>query len=309
MSAVPKQSTMIRRRALRARAPLARLLLLLAAAAATMLPLATAAHAQSTKIFVASYGNDASDGSRGSPKRNFQAAHDAVAAGGEIVVLDTAGYGALSITKSVAVTVPPGVNGFVTVSGDASGININSGFGSVVSLRGLIIEGGGANNFGPGVQMGQGTLYLDDCLIRNFNLGVYANAGNTSNAVIAVVGRNVQMRNCYTGFGGDASGNSVGMVLTDCVAAGGTVGVLGGTNGVANTFLQITLTRCTLTGDGTAITSNGPFSTIYVDTCTVSANATGLSTSSGGQIVTRGNNTFIDNYQGDGSFTGTLSAK
>ncbi|MBV9126632.1 MAG: hypothetical protein JO117_00960, partial [Verrucomicrobia bacterium] len=111
MSAVPKQSTMIRRRALRARAPLARLLLLLAAAAATMLPLATAAHAQSTKIFVASYGNDASDGSRGSPKRNFQAAHDAVAAGGEIVVLDTAGYGALSITKSVAVTVPPGVNG------------------------------------------------------------------------------------------------------------------------------------------------------------------------------------------------------
>jgi hypothetical protein len=48
-------------------------------------------HAQATKIFVASYGNDASDGSRASPKRNFQPAHDAVAAGGEIVALDTAG--------------------------------------------------------------------------------------------------------------------------------------------------------------------------------------------------------------------------
>jgi hypothetical protein len=48
-------------------------------------------HAQATKIFVASYGNDANDGSRASPKRNFQPAHDAVAAGGEIVALDTAG--------------------------------------------------------------------------------------------------------------------------------------------------------------------------------------------------------------------------
>jgi hypothetical protein len=51
------------------------------------------AHAQATRIFVASYGNDANDGSRGAPKRNFQPAHDAVAAGGQIVVLDTAGYG------------------------------------------------------------------------------------------------------------------------------------------------------------------------------------------------------------------------
>ena len=47
-----------------------------------------ALHAQAlSKIFVASYGNDANDGSRGNPKRDFQAAHDAVAAGGQIVVL------------------------------------------------------------------------------------------------------------------------------------------------------------------------------------------------------------------------------
>lgn len=72
------------------------------------------AQAQLTKIFVASFGNDANDGSRGAPKRNFQAAHDAVAAKGQIVVLDTAGYGALNITKSIEVTVPPGINGFAT---------------------------------------------------------------------------------------------------------------------------------------------------------------------------------------------------
>jgi hypothetical protein len=43
--------------------------------------------AQATKIFVASFGDDANDGSRGAPKRNFQAAHNAVAANGQIVVL------------------------------------------------------------------------------------------------------------------------------------------------------------------------------------------------------------------------------
>src|SRR3954468_16799499 len=89
------------------------------------LPLA-AAHAAPAKIFVASYGNDANSGSPTSPMRSFQAAHDAVAAGGQIVVLDTAGYGALNINKSISVTVPPGVNGFVTVSGNSNGIVITA---------------------------------------------------------------------------------------------------------------------------------------------------------------------------------------
>src|SRR3954469_4172564 len=79
------------------------------------LPLA-AAHAAPAKIFVASYGNDANSGSPTSPMRSFQAAHDAVAAGGQIVVLDTAGYGALNINKSVSVFAPPGINGFITVT-------------------------------------------------------------------------------------------------------------------------------------------------------------------------------------------------
>jgi hypothetical protein len=132
------------------------------------------AQAQLTKIFVASFGNDVNDGSRGSPKRNFQAAHNAVAAGGQIVVLDTAGYGQLTITKSLAVTVPPGVNGFVTVTGTNDAITVAAGAGSVVSLRGLIIEGGGnrqSTGNGPGFGIhvtSVGWLSVEDCTIRNF---------------------------------------------------------------------------------------------------------------------------------------------
>src|SRR3954471_2041691 len=118
--------------------------LLCSSAVAVLVLVAPAATYATPKIFVASYGNDANSGAPASPKRSFQAAHDAVAAGGQIVALDTAGYGALNITKSLAVTVPPGVSGFVSVTGNNTGILVNAGAGSVVSLRGLIVEGGGS---------------------------------------------------------------------------------------------------------------------------------------------------------------------
>jgi hypothetical protein len=188
-------------------------------------------HAQLTKIFVASYGNDANDGSRGSPKRNFQAAHNAVATGGQIVVLDTAGYGHLTITKSLSVTVPPGVNGFVTATAaDPTGIHINAGYGSVVSLRGLIIEGVGGGNSGyAGVSFLEGTLYLDDCVIRNFGGPAVAASQTPANSVALLVARNVQVRNCeigfYGGFSGAESGAAVGFILTECAVNGCNYGI------------------------------------------------------------------------------------
>jgi hypothetical protein len=171
------------------------------------------AQAQLTKIFVASYGNDVNDGSRGSPKRNFQAAHDAVAAGGQVVVLDTAGYGALKITKSLAITVPPGVNGFVTVTGTNNAITVAAGAGSVVSLRGLIIEGGGSRQSagnGPGFGLyvtSVGWLSVEDCAIRNFLDALPFIPTNTGRLAV----HNTTVRNCRYGIdlqgvgGGDTS--------------------------------------------------------------------------------------------------------
>ena len=152
-----------------------------------MLLFAARSEAQLSKIFVASYGNDANDGSRGSPKRNFQAAHDAVATGGQIVVLDAAGYGALSINKSIAVTVPPGVNGFITVSGSNNGITINAG-NATVDLRGLIIEGP-STGFGV-VANSVGTLRVDDCVVRKFNNGIFIHS--STNARLLVSGGSVR---------------------------------------------------------------------------------------------------------------------
>lgn len=136
---------------------------------------------QPTKIFVASTGNDANDGGRASPKRSFQAAHNAVAAGGNIVVLDTAGYGALAITKSLAVTVPPGVNGFITTTGSATGVTVDAGTDGVVSLQGLVVEGGGNTGGGAGIRIVTAKFVaIDDCLIRNISSGIKGEATTTT---------------------------------------------------------------------------------------------------------------------------------
>ncbi len=144
---------------------------LLTALALLLLPVGTA-HAQLTKIFVSATGNDASDGARGTPKRTFQSAHDAVAANGQIVVLDTAGYGALNITKSLTVTVPAGVTGFVTAPSGSNGVTVDAGTSGIVALSGLTIEGATT-----GIQITSvGRMHVSDCLLRACTNGIQDNS-------------------------------------------------------------------------------------------------------------------------------------
>src|ERR1051325_6432172 len=70
------------------------------------------------KTYVSQTGSDsntAANCSRGSPCRNFSAAYSVTNAGGEIVALDSTGYGALTITKAISVTAPAGIVATVQV--------------------------------------------------------------------------------------------------------------------------------------------------------------------------------------------------
>ncbi len=266
-------------------------------------PLATL-HAQApAKIFVASFGSDANDGSRGSPKRNFQAAHDAVAAGGQIVVLDTAGYGALNITKSLAVTVPPGVNGFVTVTGDSGGITINAAAGDSVALRGLIIEGGSGNS-GNGIAINSAAnVAVEDCTVRNFSIGILAQSAGK------LYLRRCTFRAC-TNFGlqvkreaaGDlsaiASHCQFDQIKSNAVFVIDFVGL----------NLDVTLRNCTLSGNNTGISTFASGSRVRVDNCRITGNTAGWSIGNGSQILSRGNNT-VEGNAGVNSLPGTYSAK
>ena len=264
-----------------------------------------AALAQATKIFVASTGNDANDGSRGSPKRNFQAAHNAVASSGQIVALDTAGYGALSITKSVSVTVPPGVNGFVTVTGSSNGIAINATGSDTVSLRGLIVEG---PSTGFGIFATQvGTLRVEDCTVRNFNNGIFVNSSTDTHLLVS--GGSVR----DVAFNGIIIEPSVASAAVEGIVTGCAVDKAAGVgiyafNQIAGGSANLTARDCVVTGSNFGVAAFGAGSTITADNCAVNGNTNrGVTVFSGGTSVSRGNNTF-NNNAADGTFTGAALA-
>ena len=142
------------------------------AAVGAIAPSMAAATAQRT--FVSALGSDANACSLAAPCRGFAAALVQTNPGGEIVVLDSAGYGPVTITKAVSIVVPPGIYAGVSVTiAGTDGIVVNAGASDEVILRGLTINNQGGNN---GVVFNSGAaLYVESCTIRGFALATMAN--------------------------------------------------------------------------------------------------------------------------------------
>jgi hypothetical protein len=129
---------------------------------------ASAAFAQQ-RTFVSGSGSDSNDCSRIAPCRTFNRAISLTSAGGEVYVLDTAGYGPFAINKSVSVTAPQGVTAGISVfSGD--GIDINAAGNDVVVLRGLTVNNQGSTGSGILFNTG-GTLHVESCVVNGFASG------------------------------------------------------------------------------------------------------------------------------------------
>src|SRR5271169_2552459 len=130
------------------------------------------ANAQATRTWVSGVGDDANPCSRTAPCKTFAGAISKTATAGEINCLDPGGFGALTITKSMAIICQTGTAG-VLVSG-TNGIVVN-GTGIAVYLQGLDFEGlGGPGSLStPGLTgimfNGSGSLYVKDCIIRGFS--------------------------------------------------------------------------------------------------------------------------------------------
>lgn len=259
------------------------------------------------KIFIASTGSDANDGSRGSPKRSLQAAHDAVDANGEIVILDTAGYGAVTITKGLGVVVPPGVNGFVTVTTvNGSGITINAGASDLVTLRGLIVEGPG--NSGNGILAASvGTLVVEDTTVRNFFNGLGVNSTVDTRLVV----RGGAMRNNYYGvyIFDKAPGLTINGLVTDTEFTLNGIALSSRRNFVGSK-LHLVATRCAVSASlYYAFYVTGLGADAVADGCTISGNTQVFSVTTNGAIYTRGNNTMFNNPNADNVTPTPLAAQ
>ncbi len=148
--------------------------------------------AQSTgaapRTFVASNGDDAGPCAFDAPCRSFAAALQQTDGGGEIVALDSAGYGRLTIDRSVTIRAPEGVYAGITVPkpdpGSHVGISIEAA-GAAVVLQGLTITSDGGLH---GIVLEQGAsgarLSIERCVVSGFgsisSIGVYLLAPNAT---------------------------------------------------------------------------------------------------------------------------------
>lgn len=162
-----------------------RTLFVLAAASAAIVGLGVApAVAQVPRTFVSGQGSDGNPCSLPAPCRTFARAATQTSAGGEITVLDSAGYGSVTITQSLTITNPGGVEAGITPASGEDAITISTGAAAVITLRGLTLEGSNTGRHGinlssvlPNSAIG-GTLNVIGCVVKDFtNNGILVHPG------------------------------------------------------------------------------------------------------------------------------------
>jgi len=305
---------------------------LLLAAAMTGLTPAFAAQ----RTFVSTSGNDthtANNCSLALPCRSFDKALTVTDVSGEIVVLDSGGYGSMTIVKSVVITSPAGVYAGISVFAGKTGVVVDSP-GVIVTLRGLTINGQGGD---AGIDFVHGTrLIVENCEIANFGgtsiagIVVRAPGGvavirdsvvhdmtgstglfviqNASGQVTKLYAENVAVHNSEWGFyaGGNANLGTAEAYLNHVTATGAaSFGVTADGSGAGAAFVSIT--NSAITDNDTGVLALSAGATAVVATSVLTRNATfAMSQQISATLLSRGDNTVYGNNGGGAQTDGTI---
>lgn len=291
-----------------------------------------AALSQSTRTWVSVNGNDANDCSRATPCRTFAGALAKSSAGGEIDVLDSGGFGSITIDRSISIVSPPEVLGGIQVS-TGNSITISAGPNDNVVLHGLTIEGlrtglvgikvlGGLaalhvekctiNNFrgsnGSGIEVaptvaGTMQLFVKDTIVRNNGQGIGGGIFVHPGAGVTVKGSldNVRLE-FNTGFGLRAQDSSTLSVHNSQASGNSAAGIVG--IAVAGRTVNLMLDHVMVSNNGTDCVAAGANATVGITHVTVYGCATGLNVGAGGAIVSANDN-FNQNNTTPGAPTST----
>ena len=213
---------------------------------------AVSASAGNNRSAVSVGGLDTNPCTPASPCRSFVAAIAATNPGGEIVALDSAGYGPFSIPIPVTVSGAPGVHAAITAtSGDA--IQVAAGATDRVSIRNLVLIGAGAPR---GIYHFNGAaLDVVHCLIRGYPTGILVE----SDGAVDVTIDDTTLLDCQGGINmyGDYSGvNAIHATITNSLIQGGSQGL------TANYSTKVLVSHCTIasniTGASSIANTGGP---------------------------------------------------
>jgi hypothetical protein len=254
-----------------------------------------------------------------SPCRSFNTAIAATSSGGEVIALDSAGYGAFTVTTPLAVSGAPGVHAALSVSTGA-GITVSAGATDRVVVSNLVLIGaGGASGI---LDTGSKELTITGCLIRGFSIDgvqVDSTAGDLSMQRCTII------QNGGPGFLQNAGGSVHHIVISGCIMhynydgvdiLGSGDAVIADSN-ISDNFnygvladatasaCVVTLKRCSLTGnyDGVQVTTGQGIATVYLSQNVITFNVSGVRNMGTG--ITFGNNRIVFNAFADvfGSLT------
>ncbi|HKO95923.1 MAG TPA: right-handed parallel beta-helix repeat-containing protein, partial [Pyrinomonadaceae bacterium] len=145
----------------------ARLTLNILAVAIFTLTVASMAQAQATRTWVSGVGDDVNPCSRTAPCKTFAGAISKTAKDGEINALDPAGFGAVSIFKSITISGGPTGEAGILNAG-LSGITINitdaADVRKTVVLRAIAIQGASTGTRGIRV-VAASKVFVENCFI------------------------------------------------------------------------------------------------------------------------------------------------
>lgn len=271
---------------------------LIAVVAIAVLP--STAFGQATRTWVSGVGDDANPCSRTAPCKTFAGAISKTAAGGEINALDSGGFGAVTITKSIAIRAR-GVIAGVLVSG-TNAITVQAGANDRVTLAGLDINGLGTGLNGVRVVSGKVTR-IEDSQIYGFTTTGVDFTSTSPNARLVI--QDSIINNNTAAYG----------VLSVPAAAGAAVTIRNSslddnsTGVAANGLTQpaiINVFHSAITDNVTGVNSVGSLADIRLGNDDITGNGTGLTASSSGKITSFGNNEIFGNGT-DGSPTNTTT--
>jgi hypothetical protein len=237
------------------------------------------------RTFVASTGLDTNPCSRTAPCRSFGTAITAVAAGGEVIVLDSAGYGPASITKSVSLIAPAGVYAGVTVT-SGQGLIVNAPAG-IVNVRGVNFNGVGG---GDAIDFTMATeLHVENVLVSGF----------TGSAMYAHTDGRFTVRDC------EFRDNQYGIFLDVApTLLEGSVdhtrfdqNTTAGTEQLDNTKMTIRDSVFFNNNNGARVFTGATSAELNIDNCTFSAGLAGLRIQALGQgtgVIRFGHSTFVN---------------
>jgi hypothetical protein len=286
------------------------------------------AWAQANRTFVSGHGSDTNPCSLTAPCRSFAQALTQTSAGGEITILDPAGYGSVTINKSVSIINDGVGEAGITVTSPTVAITVSVGAGDIVNLRGLTLVG--SREGVHAIQFNNlGELNIQNCVIRDFhdraldlepagsatfNVSdtIVSNADSSAvsllpsgvGGVVTAAFNRVQAISSGDGFevNGSNSVAAVNVTIANSAATNNnTVGIAVASN-TGKALTQVMVSNTVISNNGTGVLDDGANSMTYLAKNTIAGNSMAFNVING-SLFSFGDNYIRSNTNDGGTIT------